>query len=452
MKNSFVVLLISLFLLSGCEGDRCIAPDDFGFIKYTISSRYTKKELSEQQQGMQVAPWRDSEYKVNGQPLTITVKPWDNSINANTSDEVSAWCAWYGQPNNTANLSKFCSRLQDCTFKGKMCTPGKKDAEITNAPCLFRRGVGLYFLIADRNTDPNISFASSLDPSGLTQHLGEPPTNFKFYDLDKNGKQVLVGGVNYQYQNKDDVTYNQCPLYFKILDKFYDDNNGQYKVVIKSGVSDTRPDPLEFLTKLIRDQLFGTDPKKPGLVQKIYQGIIDTPGYHLTVTSLLTLYIMFTGMSFLIGNINLTHTELITRAVKVTIISILINSTVSWTFFHDYLFVFFVEGTEQIIRVINESANTGSGASTIIGLMIAPQTMAKLFSLLITSPLGFIYILLFLIALYFIFMMVFKATIIYLTALIAIGMILTMAPIFICFIMFDITRSLFENWLKQLIS
>jgi len=471
MKNSFIVLLISLFLLSGCEGDRCIAPDDFGFIKYTISSRYTKEELNEQQQGMQVAPWRDSEYKVNGKPLTITVKPWSNLIDANTRDEVSAWCAWYGQPNNTANLSKFCSRLQDCTFKDKkMCTSGK-DAQITNAPCLFRGGVGLYFLIAERDNssngykDPNASFASSLSPEGLTkhlgetehlgqpQHLGEPQIDFKFYDLDKAGNQVVVGGVNYQYQNKAEaVNYNQCPLYFKILDKFYDDNNGQYKVVIKSGVSDTRPDPLEFLTKLIRDELFGLDANNQGLVQRIYQKIIGTPGYRLMVTSLLTLYIMFTGISFLIGNINLTHTELITRAVKVTIISILINSTVSWEFFHNYLFVFFVEGTEQIVRVINESATTGSGASTIIGLMIAPQTMAKLFSLLLTDSLGFIYIILFLIALYFIFMMVFQATVIYLTALIAIGMILTMAPIFICFIMFDITRSLFENWLKQLIS
>jgi type IV secretion system protein VirB6 len=78
--------------------------------------------------------------------------------------------------------------------------------------------------------------------------------------------------------------------------------------------------------------------------------------------------------------------------------------------------------------------------------------MAKLFSLLFMDWLGFIYIFLFLIALYFIFMMSFQAAVIYLSALIAIGMIIIMAPIFICFMLFDFTKSLFENWLKQLIS
>jgi type IV secretion system protein VirB6 len=49
-------------------------------------------------------------------------------------------------------------------------------------------------------------------------------------------------------------------------------------------------------------------------------------------------------------------------------------------------------------------------------------------------------------------MIFFEAAVIYLTALIAIGMIIVMGPIFICFMLFGITKSLFENWLKQLIS
>lgn len=122
---------------------------------------------------------------------------------------------------------------------------------------------------------------------------------------------------------------------------------------------------------------------------------------------------MFTAFSFLIGNVNLTHTELIIRIIKVSIVSTLLSSTTSWQFFHNYLFVFFTEGVEQILQIIKETAKTGPGYSSVIGLMIAPQTMAKLFSLLFVDPLGFIYIILFLIALYFIFMMVFKATIIY---------------------------------------
>ncbi|WP_417905080.1 type IV secretion system protein [Candidatus Tisiphia endosymbiont of Micropterix aruncella] len=452
MKNIFVILLISMLCLSGCTGDRCIDADDFGFIKFVISSRYKKEKLSGQQQDNQTAPWIDTGYNVNGQPLTMLVKTWDYSKgDKNNSTELSAWSAWYGQENNTNTLSEFCKRLQVCQFiDGVMCTKSK-DAKISNAPCLFKNGVGLYMLIAERDTNPNLSLDTQRTPKGITAHLGTPLVGYALYDLNKRGELVKAGGISYQYADEDKVKYVQCPLYFKILDKFYDDNNGQYRVVIKSGVTDTRPDPIEFLTNLIKAELFG-DGKNKGLVRSIYEGIIKTPGYRVSVSALLTLYIIFTGFSFLIGNVNLTHTELIIRVVKVSIVSTLLSSTSSWQFFHDYLFVFFMEGVAEILQIIKETAATGPGSWSIIGLMIAPQTMAKLFSLLFVDPLGFIYIILFLIALYFIFMMVFKATIIYLTVLITVGMIIIMAPIFICFMLFGITRSLFENWLRQLIS
>lgn len=455
MKNFFVILLISILCLSGCTGDRCIDADDFGFIRFVISSRYPKDQLTTKQEGNQIAPWVDSNYKVNGQPLTILVKTWhykagDSKYDKNTPAELSAWGPWYGQEDNFYTLSAFCVRLQECKFAGdQMCTP-TKDAQIGNAPCIFKNGVGLYLLIT--HDDPNSYDGSGSLTEGITQHLGEPVVGYEMRDLTKRGELIPAGGINYQYEKDSSLRtkYVNAPLYFKILDRFYEDNNGQYRLVIKSGVSDTRLDPLEYLTNLIKVELFGKD--KPGIVQLIYEKIINNPSYQRVVTILLSLYVMFTGASFLIGNVNFTHTELIMRLLKIIVVSMLIKSNSSWQFFHDYLFVYFVEGVDEIKDIIDRAAQTGPGSASIIGLMIAPQTMAKLFSLLFVDPLGFIYIFLFLIALYFIFMLVFKATIIYLTALITIGMIITMGPIFICFILFSITRSLFENWLRQLIS
>jgi len=456
-KNIFIKLLALLFILSGCTGDTCIDPDDFGFIKFNVSSRYDASELTSRQLGDEVAPWRDSSYKVNGYPLTIMVRPWSYMLgDRNISGELSAWCPWYGQQNNTTTLSAFCARLQPCQFiDGNMCpTPTPVDAPITNAPCILTNGVGLYFLIAAKNTNPNMSPDSQRNPQGISQHLGEPTTNegYAFYSVSSTGQFQQAGGINYQYSGVQASDYAQSLLYFKILDKFYDDNSGQYRLVIKSGVSDTRPDPLQFLTDLVKNVLFGTSDQDPGIVRQTYQQIIDTPGYRMSVSALLTLYIMFTGFSFLIGNVNLTHVELITRILKVSVVSILLSTSKAWTFFNDYLFVFFVDGVEQILQIINEASTTGPGSQSLLGLLIAPQTLSKLFSLLFVDPLGFIYIILYLIALYFIFMLIFKATIIYLTALITIGMIITMGPIFICFMLFNITRSLFENWLRQLIS
>ena len=62
--------------------------------------------------------------------------------------------------NNTTTLAAFCVKLQPCTFwdnaRLDMCTPNpanQNDAMISNAPCIMTDGVGLYFLIAAKNTD-----------------------------------------------------------------------------------------------------------------------------------------------------------------------------------------------------------------------------------------------------------------------------------------------------------
>ncbi|WP_323738566.1 type IV secretion system protein [Candidatus Trichorickettsia mobilis] len=484
--NQIFSILFCILCLSACTGDRCIDSDDFGFQKFTVSSRYKPEELSSQVQGNQVAPWVNSGYRVNGRPLTMIVKTWKYGEDKNRASELSAWGPWYGMDTNFNTLSKFCERLQECTFiDGKMCT-STKDARIGNAPCLFKNGVGLYALIARRGTDPNLSFASQRSPEGITFHLGEPTSGYGLYDVSQTGKTRKAGGIVYKYQGSGNQKqeYADSQLFFKILDKFYDDNNGQYRVVIKSGISDNRPDPIQFLTLLVKNNLFGTsgtsygldrksysdiskslkqnDPtlnvydngnkKEYGLIRNIYLNIIKNPGYRLAVAAMLSLYIMFTALSFLAGNINITHTELIVRVVKFSIVSALLSAEYGWSFFNNYLFVYFVGGVEQILQIIQEAGASGPGSSSLIGLMTAPQTMAKLWSLLFIDWRGFIYIILFLIALYFVIMMMFEAAVIYLTALIAIGMIITMGPIFICFLLFQVTRSLFENWLKQLIS
>ncbi len=493
-------------MLSSCSGDRCIDADDFGFAKFDVSSRYSLADLNSQQQDNEMAPWLPTSYLVNGRPLAIVIKTWQYGVENNNAGEVSAWCPWYGGNNNSATLSRFCERLRECTFiDDQMCTP-TKDAQINNAPCLLKNGVGLYGLIATPGTDPNASVMSERNPDGITFHLGEKISGYNLYDLGQDGTLRNAGGIIYSYDNSSALKekYLNSHLYFKILDKYYEDNNGQYKVIIKSGISDNHPDPVQFVTNLVKNYLFGTSyisggslqfnmgggdmyispqgdigssnqgaksaadynslitkvsstdlnsqNNNYGLIRALYTNITQNSGYQNAVNGLLSLYIIFTTLSFLAGNLNITHTELIARVIKIGIISALLSSKYSWSFFNDYLFVFFVGGVEQILHIIQAAGATGPGSASILGLLIAPQTIAKLLSLLLVDWRGIFYLILFIIALYIVLTMLFKAAIIYLTALIAIGMIITMAPIFICFMLFKVTRSLFENWLKQLIS
>ena len=169
-----------MLALSGCTGDRCIDADDFGFSKFTISSRYEVDQLNEQNQGNQISQWIDSDFRVNGRPLLILVKTWEYGIDRNKDSELSAWCPWFGDVSNKGTLSRLCEKLRDCKFiDDKMCT-NTKDAKIKNAPCLFKNGVGLYGLIADRGTDPNETFITERSPTGITFHLGEPVVGFSY--------------------------------------------------------------------------------------------------------------------------------------------------------------------------------------------------------------------------------------------------------------------------------
>ena len=256
-------------MLTACSGDRCIDADDFGFAKVVVSSRYPADQLNSGQQDNQIAPWRSTDLIVNGKPLAIVIKTWEYGADKNTADRVSAWCPWYGGASNAATLSRFCERLRECIFfDDKMCTKDK-DAQIRNAPCLLKNGIGLYGLIAARGTDPNASNNSQRNPDGLTFHLGEKVVGYNLYDLAQDGTLRNAGGIIYNYDD-DSATkqnYVNSKLYFKILDKFYDDNNGQYKVVIKSGINDNRPDPVQFVTNLVKNYLFGTSYLSSGSLQ-----------------------------------------------------------------------------------------------------------------------------------------------------------------------------------------
>ncbi|MGI4775523.1 MAG: hypothetical protein ACRYE9_01100, partial [Janthinobacterium lividum] len=285
-------LILVVLILSGCTGDRCIDADDFGYPRFTISSRYTPSELNQQYQDNQIAPWNDSNFRVNGNPLMIVVKTWEYETDGNTSGELSAWCPWYGSASNTATLSDFCLRLSECQFTNSLMCPNNSssgDAPINNAPCLLKNGIGLYGLIAAPNTDPNLSFSSQRSPQGLTFHLGDPPTTFQLFDINTIGDIRPAGGILYNYGNTDAGAsttkreYANSKLYFKILDKYYDDNNGQYRIAIKSGITDSRPDPIQFLTNLVTTNLFGTTGDDYGLIRNIYLNIISNTGYQLSV-------------------------------------------------------------------------------------------------------------------------------------------------------------------------
>ena len=444
-----------LFSLSSCSSEMCIDAEDFGFESVDVSSRYQQEDILGERD-KQVAPWRTTSFSSNGRPVMIVVKDWkfkrySGYRTSNNPQEISAWSPWYGSKGDEITLSKMNERLPICQItNGNMCTQTTY-IKVANPPCLFTKGVGLYALISP--IDPNLTKSSMQSPIGASFHLGEPHPTYNLYYLGEK-----AGGVLFQYGSASESDqYVGSKLYLKILDTYYGDNSGQYKVLIKSGLDYGEPGPISRVLETCKKTLFGSgSDDRYGLVKNIYNGILHDTRYQGMVSGLLTLYIMFSGFSFLIGTIQMSHTELAMRVFKIVFMTTMLNSTKSWSFFHDYLFVFFIEGVDDISgKFLGQIGNSSSGLTyfdDMLGVMLGLKTLSKLSALLFTTWFGFIFIIVYLCLCMGYMWIMMRAVVLYLTCLIFIGLIITMAPIFFCFMLFDATKSLFDNWLKQLVS
>ncbi len=483
------IFLTATLMLYGCGGDACLDADDFGFAKMTVSSRYDKSEIFGDQTA-EITPWRDKGLVLNGEPLYIVVKNWIPGEDPNDSGVVSAWCPWYGDKDHGSKLTSYCARLLPCNFIGSekcakdvqggpldsaadacltaaMCT-ATKEAQIANPPCLMTKGVGLYALLAKPGYDPNVSLNTMSNPDALTMHMGSPHSRYYIPSLSNSGRVSNTGGVLYDYDgnhtiNSSRIDYVKGRLYFKILDRFYEDNNGQYRIFIKSGVVNGGWDPISWCIGLVKKTLFGstgadykngvkiTDGGTAGIVPTIYSTIVANSGFTNTVRALLMLFIIFSAMGFIMGSIEITQKELIGRVIKIIIIIALISPN-SWHFFNEHLFIWFYEGTDFVINILYEVAASGPGSSNPLDFFFSEEIFIKLFSLLLSTPTGWIYIIIYLIMLVFLVKIYFDAAVLYMTALIMVGLLISIAPIFIMFYIFEQTKSFFDNWVKQIMS
>lgn len=477
-------MILLLFAISGCGGNTaCIDADDFGFTTVEISSRYDENELVGAEAD-QVAPWKDHDLVLSGKALVVMIRNWHYGEDPNSKLALSAWCPWWGTEEYPNTLAPVCKRLRECVYvNNEPCysipphtiyaTDATENPAITNAPCLMKKGVGLYAYLQQRGgASPNQTLDSRRNPPsppGVKLHAGEPTVvpgppdrPFSFYDFSGNGTMRQAGGMYYNYDGQHDLTSSRLnyvggKLYFKILDSHYTDNSGQYIAVVKSGLHEPGGDLFKIIRKLVRERLFGTgDPGAPsleqnGVVRTIFQNIINTPGYIHAVRAALILYISVTGIMFVMGSIQLTHGEVLNRMLKVIVITALLTPRISWDFFNDYIFIWMYHGADFLIEILYDAANTGPGDSSIITFLTTPQIMAKLASLLFSTWTGWLYIIMYFKMLVFLTVVFFNATVLFLTAQVMIGLLVSLAPIFIAFYLFESTKSFFENWVKQMI-
>jgi len=451
-------------MLSGCNRTECIEADDFGFASVTVSSRYPDNTSStyyiNSYQNKHMGAWLDTGYFLTGDPLTIMVSNWQWNLDLgitsnNTGTYLSAWSPWFGSAKYYDYLPSSVVNLRTCSFGTSNSTTcfadGTPDTlRILNAPCLMTKGIGLYGLIQESNAiSPNTSVTTQASPSGYTFHVGAKENNAALFDASGAAGGIVVSSPN----NQDISKYTGGKLFLKILDVDYSDNAGQYIVKIKSGVRNLGVDPFKAFADKFQQILFSGDGTTAGIVPTIYGNILAQTGFLTAIKATLTLYIFFTGAGFLIGVVSFTAWEILNRILKILVIGALISPN-SWSYFSSHLFDTFMYGANQIIGMIEYAATGGynSGGESIIALLFAEETLAKLSAVVWFGWHGIVYIILFIVLILLVVYIYLKAWIFFITAFLFVGVMLALTPIFLCFMLFGWTHHLYKGWLDKLIA
>ncbi|MBQ4874980.1 MAG: type IV secretion system protein [Rickettsiaceae bacterium H1] len=291
-------------------------------------------------------------------------------------------------------------------------------------------------------------------------------------DGDGNGimesKMFVINGGNQNNGN----TPKAGRVYFGIKDAIDSDtvkdnfvenpNNNKYVINIHRVVWD--PIFSRFFT-LIRDSilsvLYGSTGElsnvdinnSNGLVSATYNNIINN-GLIQFVQALLVLFIAFSGISFMLGFMQRTQTELVIRVVKIGVVLAVISPS-SWNLFGVTLFNLFVKGVDYIASVFSGfigSDNSFAFLDPTIGSLLTKETWLRLLSIMFSGPIGFISFILLMWGTWTFLGAIITAVITYLMTLIGMSLLLILAPLFIIAILFKVTKTLFEGWIKMMLS
>jgi type IV secretion system protein VirB6 len=485
MKNKILLILLSVLLLAACTGEKpCIDADDFGLPKISINSRGDNSGLGLCPEasdstfacgtpGSEIVPWSAANLSLNGQRLAIKVRNGANS----------QWSAWFSNTSSPSDntvipLVKNASACKLDTTD-PICTGGEEckikaadNMYISANNCLFNQGVGLYMLITPPNQNPNANLSLLTTPPTkfFTWHMGAQLPFIDDYNVpntdSNNQSNYKAGGYN-EVPSANGNPNTSGDLYFKILDSYYGDNSGQYEVIVLSGASDPNPGPVSRVVGYVKGAFDAASEK---MFTHLAQNIAPD------IQVVLTLYIIFAGISFAFGMSAMTQKELFVHVTKLSLVIALISPH-SWEFFNSTFLNLFRQGVDEICCFVASGISgtvcdgTHGAASTlnffdgffttftsyesqmkILSLLVAGQSGQTAGAVVgggITAIISFIVIE---ITILVFMIMVVEAVLFYLLAYIAMSLLICLFPIFLIFILFKITTFLFESWLKQAVS
>jgi|GEM_PF-2913947 len=457
-RGLLFILFSSLTYLTGmvanADDTSCYDASDIG-LNYSIIIPAQPPDLfPSPSRDHQVARWVDSGqgFYAIGTNITATV--------------TDSWGPWGGSSTTQECQMKKCtSNEQNCYGTGDgLGKDGEEIAGVLGVPCRLTNGEGVYILIIP-------SGGEAIDPNQSMALAANPPANWRTIHLGP----YCVNGIC-----EIDTTYS-CPdssnqkrsctsdggvisgrLFVKILDSYYLDNEGQVTVKFTGGV--VKLGFISLTLNIFSDVLSNAS-------GDMLQTFLGDTRFTLIVRVLLVLYIALTGFVFSMGMVQYTSTELIVRIMKVALVGMLCSSDVASTynFFTSYLMDLFqmvgesfstviataiMEGTEASSMSINAHIMPGAGYLVMYDQMFDMLTShainAKILGLLFSSHFYYVILLYFLVVL--LLLAILKALMLYCSSYFQFAMLVVIFPVLFTMILFKLTGSFFQSWLKYMSS
>jgi len=196
------------------------------------------------------------------------------------------------------------------------------------------------------------------------------------------------------------------------------------------------------------------------VAQTMFTTITSDSGFTETMRALATLYIVFYGMMFAVGMVQITLFDFVIRMVKIGII-VMLASNAAWSTFNTVVVQFFNDGTDDWINSIS-SAVSGVALPTtappfyvvdqVLLQLVSAKTAVTLMAMFFTPPYGPIFGLLLVLGMSTLLSAIMTAARVYIMAQILKALLFGLAPIFLSFLLFVRTRYLFEGWLNQVVN
>ncbi|PCJ27152.1 MAG: hypothetical protein COA94_04345 [Rickettsiales bacterium] len=193
------------------------------------------------------------------------------------------------------------------------------------------------------------------------------------------------------------------------------------------------------------------------LTKTMYSKLVTDKNLQNIAMLMMVIYISIYGIMFLGGSVKITIKDIVTRIVKISLVVTLLFSSSSWEFFNSYLFDALVSGSDYLMSSVIESTSQSGNVFGFIDPIFDKYTDGSLWALLFIQLLQihngmtfFAIMTIYSILTYF--RALIEVIVTYCLAFLGLAVLISIAPLFIILILFERTKSMFDNYISTMFS